>query len=107
MDNKKAPREEELIKAIKFPIREKVRTTKFPMATADRLGHPDDFMTLIRLQSFTPPTEIVFRAGDIVRAEDIGEGVVIGFSSLSNNPDVFFYEEQKIICVRIQTLTRV
>ena len=106
MDNKKALLRE-LNEVMRFPLNEQVITTKIPTATAGRLCHPDDFITSSRLQVFTPSRKIAFKAGDIVQVKGLGEGVLIGFSSMSNNPDVFFYEEQKIICVSIREIVKV
>ena len=43
-----------------------------------------------------PINETDLRAGNIIHHNDFGIGIVIGFSSITNNPCVFFYEENEI-----------
>lgn len=46
-----------------------------------------------------PITETKFKAGDFVSVNGMGNGIIVGFSSISNNPIIFFYEEERNICV--------
>ena len=84
----------------KAPMGEQVIVTKLPTANVENLEK------LIGPRCYKP-SEITFRAGDIVKVDEIGEGIIVGFSSVTNNPDIFFYEEQKIISVVMQLLKKV
>ena len=50
--------------------------------------------------------KIPFRKGDSVQDPDLGNGIVVGFSSISGEPHVFFYSRQKVICLGWDRLTR-
>lgn len=42
--------------------------------------------------------------GEIVIHNILGEGIVVGFSSITSNPMVFFYNEKRTICVHWKEL---
>ena len=86
---------------------ERVIATKLPTATVENLIRLGKFNDSIGLRYFTAIEDVVFSAGDIVWVDGIGEGIIVGFSSVTNNPDIFFYEEQKIISVVMQLLKKV
>lgn len=48
----------------------------------------------------------LFRKGDYVVSSDLGDGIVVGFSSITGEPHVFFYLHQEVICVGSETLKR-
>lgn len=44
-------------------------------------------------------------AGDAVTHEKLGHGVVVGFSSLTSEPFVFFYSRQEAVCLAHEELS--
>lgn len=48
----------------------------------------------------------LFRKGDYVVSSDLGDGIVVGFSSITGEPHVFFYLQQEVLCVGSETLKR-
>lgn len=44
------------------------------------------------------------KAGSIVVSDSFGEGVVVGFSNITENPLVYFYDYDKLIGVDINTI---
>lgn len=63
----------------------------------NKLGH---------IQEMPKHKKMPFRKGDSVESHDLGNGTVVGFSSISGEPHVFFYNEQMVLCVGAETLTR-
>lgn len=59
-----------------------------------------------RIQESPLHEKTPFRKGDSVESQDLGNGVVVGFSSISGEPHVFFYSVQTVLCVGAETLTR-
>ena len=51
-----------------------------------------------------PNRYLGFSPGDIVNHNDLGDGVVVGFSSYSSEPFVFFYTRQESVCVGFEFL---
>ena len=49
---------------------------------------------------------IPFRSGDAVEHPDLGNGIVVGFSSISGEPHVFFYSRQQVLCLGAECITR-
>lgn len=56
-------------------------------------------MKLGYIQSEPKQRTTPFHSGDLVQDEDLGNGVVVGFSSISGEPHVFFYSCQQVVCV--------
>lgn len=52
----------------------------------------------------TPKKCLGFKVGDIVKNHTLGKGVVVGFSSVSSEPFVFFYRRQESVCVGFDSL---
>ena len=51
-----------------------------------------------------------WHAGQKVSHEQLGRGIVVGFSSISGNPFVFFYEDWfngKVVCLGESELTEI
>ena len=46
-------------------------------------------------------------AGDRVWANQVGEGVVVGFTAYTDNPMVYFYTRQEVVCISDEDLKRV
>ncbi len=44
-----------------------------------------------------PINDIGLQAGQFVKTE-LGEGLIVGFSSVTDNPLIYIYNEDKIIC---------
>ena len=42
-------------------------------------------------------SEHVIKAGSLVNSDVFGEGVVVGFSNITENPVVYFYDYDKLI----------
>lgn len=47
-----------------------------------------------------------FRAGDLVVVDNWGEGIIVGFTSLTGNPEIYFYLWQKCVCVGVGEVKR-
>lgn len=66
----------------------------------------------LKIEEITVLKEPKFKAGNKVTHNTLGEGIVVGFSSRTGAPFVFFYKEQEkngkeIICVSYESLTEV
>lgn len=64
------------------------------------------------IEEVTVLKEPQFKAGKKVTHNTLGEGIVVGFSSKTGAPFVFFYKEQEkngkeIICVSYESLMEV
>lgn len=53
-----------------------------------------------------PRRDLGLRAGDYVSANECGDGIVVGFSSLSAEPIVYFYSQQDALCIAHEELKR-
>lgn len=51
--------------------------------------------------------ETIFRAGDYVYAEGGGDGIVVGFTSYTGEPSVYFYSRQEVVCIGSDQLKRI
>ncbi len=47
-----------------------------------------------------------YSVGSMVKNQRLGRGVVVGYSSLSGNPFVFFYSNEATLCISVDDLTR-
>ncbi len=50
------------------------------------------------------PANTNLKAGAFVTHEAFGEGIVVGFSSITGNPSMFFYKEESVICVGVESV---
>ena len=60
---------------------------------------------------FPPPPpglkrRISLKIGDKVFNKVLGDGIVIGFSEISENPDVYFYDTKKVLCIDVSKLQK-
>lgn len=46
-----------------------------------------------------PSRTMKLKIGNIVKHKSLGIGIIVGFSSVSDNPDIFFYSKQQVVCV--------
>lgn len=49
-------------------------------------------------------SEHIIKAGSLVSSDDFGDGVVVGFSNITENPLVYFYDYDKLIGVNVNSV---
>lgn len=53
-----------------------------------------------------PRRETGLRAGDYVVEDELGDGIVVGFTAYSGEPEVYFYSQQQALCVGREMIRR-
>lgn len=65
----------------------------------ERIAETEKREKLIGLVTRFPRRDTGLRAGDYVEVDELGDGIVIGFTAYSGEPEVYFYSQQQSLCV--------